>query len=49
MQLWTNHPLTAARRIYLRHGFALVASEPHHSFGVDLIGQTYERELTSTP
>ena len=36
MKLWTNHPLAAARRIYLSRGFALVEEEQHHSFGVDL-------------
>jgi GNAT superfamily N-acetyltransferase len=48
MTLWTNHPLVAARQVYLRHGFRLTREEPHHSFGVDLIGQTYERELGSS-
>lgn len=45
ISLWTNHSLVAAARIYLSAGFRLVAEEPHHSFGVDLVGQIYQLDL----
>ena len=45
MTLWTQSILTAARGIYARAGFKLVADEPHHSFGADLVGETWERAL----
>jgi GNAT superfamily N-acetyltransferase len=43
--LWTQSILTAAHRIYQAAGFRLVREEPHHSFGKDLVGQTWEMEL----
>jgi GNAT superfamily N-acetyltransferase len=47
MRLWTNDPLVAAQQVYLRQGFRLIDERPHHSFGVDLVGQTYELELAA--
>ncbi len=45
IELWTNDVLVSARRIYAAAGFRLVAQEPHHSFGHDLVGQTWTRAL----
>ena len=45
MTLWTNDINAAACRIYAREGFEMVSEEPLHSFGLDLISQTWERDL----
>ena len=45
MRLWTQSNLLAARHIYARNGFRVIASEPHHSFGYDLVSETWELRL----
>lgn len=43
--LWTQSILLAARGIYQSAGFVHVATEPHRSFGHDLVGETWELTL----
>ncbi len=45
VRLWTNSVLLAARGIYQAAGYRLLASEPHRSFGHDLVGETWEKRL----
>ena len=45
IMLWTNANLTAARNIYRKAGYQLVHTEAHHSFGHDLVGETWELAL----
>lgn len=45
MMLWTNSVLADARRIYEKAGFQLIEEEAHHSFGQDLVGQVWARDL----
>lgn len=43
--LWTNANLAAARGIYRKAGYRLSGSEAHHSFGRELVGETWELAL----
>jgi len=45
IKLWTQSTLLAARAIYAKAGYTLVASEPHHSFGADLVGEVWQLDL----
>ena len=47
VRLWTNSLLLAARAIYQRAGYRLMAREAHHSFGHALVGEVWEKDLRS--
>jgi hypothetical protein len=37
--------LVSARHIYEAAGYRLIKSEPHRSFGRDLVGETWQLDL----
>lgn len=45
LTLWTQSELDAARRLYQQAGFRRVHEESHHSFGKDLVAETWELKL----
>jgi GNAT superfamily N-acetyltransferase len=45
VKLWTQHSLSAARHLYIQAGFVKTSARPHHSFGHDLVGETWELSL----
>ena len=45
MRLWTTDQQKEARGIYQRKGYRLVAEEPVHAFGKDMINETWELDL----
>ena len=48
LMLWTNDVLVSARKIYQAAGFTLFEENRHHSFGKDLIGQTWVLDLQNS-
>lgn len=47
VRLWTNSHLAAAKHIYAKAGYRLVASEPFQGFGQQLVGETWELSLAA--
>lgn len=45
VSLWTQQNLSSARRLYEAEGFKRIVAEAHHSFGADLVAETWERPL----
>jgi DNA-binding MarR family transcriptional regulator/GNAT superfamily N-acetyltransferase len=49
MVLWTQSELDAARHIYKQAGFRVVEKKRHHSFGKNLVAETWELSLNTRP
>jgi DNA-binding MarR family transcriptional regulator/GNAT superfamily N-acetyltransferase len=45
IKLWTQSNLLAARAIYAKAGYRLLSSEPHSSFGAELVAEVWELAL----
>ena len=45
LTLWTHSQLLAARSIYKAAGFCLARAVPNHSFGLDLVDETWDLKL----
>jgi DNA-binding MarR family transcriptional regulator/N-acetylglutamate synthase-like GNAT family acetyltransferase len=45
LTLWTNDVLISARKIYETAGFIIQDQDRHHSFGKELVGQTWVLDL----
>ena len=45
MTLWTHSVLVAARHIYKRAGFTKIKEWTHNDWGVEVVGETWERTL----
>ena len=45
LRLWTHESHRAACALYAKNGFRCIDSNPVRSFGVDLVEQTWERDL----
>ena len=43
--LWTQSNLDAARHLYVKAGFRKTSEESHHSFGKDLVAETWSLKL----
>ena len=49
LTLWTNSVLLSARRIYEAEGYRLLQEDAHRMFGKDLVSQTWEKDLRTSP
>ena len=47
LTLWTQSDLDAARNLYQQSGFRCVHQDKHHSFGQDLVAETWELPLVA--
>jgi GNAT superfamily N-acetyltransferase len=45
LTLWTQSELDAARHLYQQAGFRRVSEQSHHSFGKDLVAETWQLTL----